>query len=290
MQEGWLERGGVRLHYLEWGPEDATRKPALFLLHGLSSNARVWERMAARLPDRRIVALDQRSHGLSDRPASGYTADELAADAAHAVESLGLERPAVAGHSWGGAVALDFAARFPALVSGLAIVDGPIAAMSRNMTWEQVAQRMQPPFPTYADLDAAAAAQAAYLDGAWQDDLRDFVEAGLTRTPAGYVSTLTAPVRLTILRELYAHQPEALLPRVEGPLLIAVAGRAWRHAPESFMEQKRRSAEAVLAIRPDAQVRWYDSPHDIPLVRPSELAADLEETLLTVAGSRQDSA
>src|SRR5205807_5306464 len=121
VNDGWLERAGVRLHYLEWLPDSQAREPALFLLHGLSSNARVWERLADRQGARRIVALDQRSHGLSDRPPTGYAATELTADAAHAIRALSLGRPLVAGHSWGASVALELASGFPDLVSGLAI-------------------------------------------------------------------------------------------------------------------------------------------------------------------------
>ena len=67
--DGWLERDGVRLHYLEWTPDsEAERQPACLLLHGLSSNARYWERLAQHLPGRRLVALDQRGHGLTGQP------------------------------------------------------------------------------------------------------------------------------------------------------------------------------------------------------------------------------
>ena len=110
MREGWIERSGVRLHYLEWEPEGDPQQPALFMLHGLSSNSRVWERLAALLPGRRMVALDQRSHGPSDRPAEGYASSEVVDDAAHAIEELGLGRPLVLGHSWGASVALELAA------------------------------------------------------------------------------------------------------------------------------------------------------------------------------------
>jgi pimeloyl-ACP methyl ester carboxylesterase len=282
VNEGWLERAGVRLHYLEWHPELGAREPALFLLHGLSSNARVWERVAAQQRERRVVALDQRSHGPSDGPPSGYATDELTADAAHAIRELDLGRPLVAGHSWGAAVAMDLAARHADLVSGLVIVDGPIGAMSTYATWEDIAQWMQPPLPTYADLDIASAAQAAYLGEAWGDDLRKFVEAGLVRTEAGYLPTLTASVRLEILRALYAYEPEALFPQVEGPLLLALA-RGDPRTPTGFAERRRRSAEAARVLRPDIQVRWFDSPHDIPLARPRELAADLERTALAAS-------
>jgi pimeloyl-ACP methyl ester carboxylesterase len=283
MTEGWVERDGVRLHWLEWTSGEP-REPALFLLHGLSSNARVWERMAARLPGRRIVALDQRSHGPSDAPATGYALDDLVADAAHAIRELGLGRPLVAGHSWGAMIALALAAEHPELASGLVFVDGPATSFSRFMTWDEASQRMQPPLPVYGDLDEAAEAQRRYLGDAWGDDLRAFVRAGLVAAERGGLrSTLTAEVRLQILREMFDFQPELLFANVEGPILLAMAGRLWEGAPSEFAQRRRRAADEVVELRPDARVRWYDSLHDVPLIRPAELAADVKRTAIAAA-------
>ena len=284
MHEGRLEREGVGLHYLEWRPAGPPREPSLLLLHGLSSNARIWERMAALLPGRRIVALDQRSHGLSDRPDSGHTLDDVTADAAHAIRELGLGRPLVVGHSWGAAVALALASAQPELAGGLVVVDGGTSSFSRFMTWEDAAARMQPPLPTYRDAEEAAAARAADLEQAWADDLMAFVRAGLVEVPTeGFTSTLTAAARLEILRDLYDFQPELLFAEVQGPILLAMAGQTWPGAPPEFAERRRRSAEEVLELRPDAQLRWYDSRHDVPLIRPAELAADVERTAIATA-------
>src|SRR5260370_11001101 len=125
--EGYLEREGVRLHWLGWAPSGMPEPPALLLLHGLSSNARYWERVARRMTNRRLVALDQRSHGLSDAPPSGYGMGVLAAHAGHAIRELGLDRPVVVGHSWGGTVALEGGARQAALGSGGGGLGRPIA-------------------------------------------------------------------------------------------------------------------------------------------------------------------
>lgn len=289
MDEGWVERDGVRLHYLEWRPSTpigVPPQPALLLLHGLSSNALVWGRTARLLATRRIVALDQRSHGLSDRPATGYALDDVVADAAHVIRELGLGRPLVAGHSWGAAVALSLAATHPELASGLVNVDGPTASFSRFMTWEEAAQRMQPPLPTYRHWEDAAAAQAEALGDAWGDDLNEFVSAGLLETPAGSLApTLTAEVRLQILRELYDFQPELLFASVEGPILLAMAGQVWPGAPAELIDRRRRSVEEVQELRPDAQIRWYESRHDVPLIRPDELAGDVERTAIAAGFS-----
>jgi pimeloyl-ACP methyl ester carboxylesterase len=282
--EGWFEREGVRLHWYEWRPDGPAREPALLLLHGLSSNARFWERMVAHIGGRRIVALDQRSHGLSDRPETGYALDELVADAAGLVGELGLGRPLVVGHSWGGAVALALAAEHPELAGGLVNVDGATSSFSRFMTWEEAAVRMQPPLPTYRDLEEAAEMQRAYLGASWADDLRDFVRAGLVEAQAGgFAPTLTAGVRLQILRELFDFQPELLFASVEGPILLAMAGELWSGAPREFTERRQRSVDEVVELRPDAQVRWYESRHDIPLIRPAEVAADVERTAIAAA-------
>ena len=72
---GWLVRDGVRTRYLEWAPDHgAARSPAILLLHGLSSNAHYWDRVAGHLGPRRVVAVDQRGRSggrISVMPASG---------------------------------------------------------------------------------------------------------------------------------------------------------------------------------------------------------------------------
>lgn len=281
--EGWVESSGVQLHYLEWGPGNAGREPPLLLLHGLSSNALVWERLARHLRERRLVGLDQRCHGRSQRPLGGYQMRNLAADAAAAIHQLGLGRPLVVGHSWGAAVALELGASHPELVSGAVLVDGPLASLARSMSWEEVAARMQPPLPTYPDLEEACAERAAQLGPAWADDLREFVRAGLVETEDGLRPTLTIEARLEALQALYDQRPEELLPSISGPVLLALASRVGEGAPPQLSEWRRRSLEEALALRPDACARWYDCHHDIPLLRPAELAADLERTALAAS-------
>ena len=269
--EGYLERDGVRLHWLEWAPSGTPEPPALLLLHGLSSNARYWERVARRMTNRRLVALDQRSHGLSDAPPTGYALDVLAADAGHAIRELGLDRPVVVGHSWGGTVALEVGARHAELVSGVAVMDGPIASMSERITWEDASRMMQPPLPRYRSFEEAFEANRQMLGGAWGEDLHAFVKNGLRRDGDSWVLTLVAPVRLKILEQLYRFRPEVALANIDASLLVGLAAndtamRAW----------KEEGARRVQEIRPDAVIRWYESLHDIPLIRPDDVATDLE--------------
>src|SRR5579859_6759247 len=124
---GMVSGHGVRLHYRDWGgptePVEGQTPQPLLLLHGLASASRIWDLTAPLLArQRRVVALDQRGHGLSEKPDDGYDFATIVADDLAAADALGLgQRFAVAGHSWGGNVALELGAAHPVRVSALAL-------------------------------------------------------------------------------------------------------------------------------------------------------------------------
>jgi len=118
---------GVRLHYVEWGEAS---NPHVVMLHGASSNCHNWDFLCRALADDyHILALDQRGHGDSGRPASGYHPADYAADLAAFRDALGLERIRLIGHSMGGRVSLLHVSESGQQVVGLVLVDcGPGAA------------------------------------------------------------------------------------------------------------------------------------------------------------------
>jgi N-formylmaleamate deformylase len=99
-----------RFHYLSWGAEQI-ELPSALLLHGITSSALSWVRVGPALANRyRAFALDMRGHGDSIKPSKGaYSLLHTADDAAAFIEMLGLERPLLMGHSWGGATAMVLA-------------------------------------------------------------------------------------------------------------------------------------------------------------------------------------
>ncbi|MCA1553128.1 MAG: alpha/beta hydrolase, partial [Chloroflexi bacterium] len=120
--EGDALANGVRIHYYRTGGE----KPSVVLLHGFTDSGLCWMRVAERLQsDYDVVMLDARGHGKSDAPASGYTAEDHAPELAGAIQSLGLDRPVLLGHSMGGATAVATAKQFPSLVRALILEDPP---------------------------------------------------------------------------------------------------------------------------------------------------------------------
>ena len=113
--------GELNMHYLEWSGDG----PPILALHGLASSGHWYRRVAARLrSDFRIVAPDQRGHGQTEQAPSGYDWQTLATDAVGVMDRLGIEKAAVLGHSWGGNVAINVAAKFPERVSRLVMIDG----------------------------------------------------------------------------------------------------------------------------------------------------------------------
>ncbi|GAA3860383.1 alpha/beta fold hydrolase [Streptomyces sp. NPDC003328] len=113
---------GIRLAYRVWGPPDA---PPLVLLHALGEGAADWDRVAPVLArSRRVYALDLRGHGLSDRPGD-YALELMQSDVLRFLDSLGLDRVDLIGHSLGGVIAYLFAADRPQRVAGLVLEDVP---------------------------------------------------------------------------------------------------------------------------------------------------------------------
>ena len=129
-----------RLRATRWpGRSDVTGPPVL-LLHGLGATRRVWDRVAPDLRPLPVLALDARGHGAS-APARDYSLEACAADAVTALDAVGLSRVLVVGHSWGGAVALTMAARFPERVLGVVALDGGFTP--RRSPSEQASLRLR---------------------------------------------------------------------------------------------------------------------------------------------------
>jgi len=170
---------GINFHIVEWGDP---RDPPLLLLHGRSANAISWHRMAMGLADRRVVAFDQRGHGLSDWP--GRYADRLlVADVASLAAAIGLARFALIGHSMGGAIAWQFSARHPDMVSCLILIDA-----SPDPPGETEEYKPFPPIPTgLASPDGIVewAAAQGWTDGVERSDLDRWLVRHARWSPGG---------------------------------------------------------------------------------------------------------
>jgi pimeloyl-ACP methyl ester carboxylesterase len=115
----------IRLEALDFGGDGH----ALLLLHGLAGTAAEWEDTAAWLTQsHRVVALDQRGHGRSERRPRDVSRAAFVADAVAAIERLGLAPAVLIGQSLGGNAAFLAAAERPDLVRGLIVAEASPAA------------------------------------------------------------------------------------------------------------------------------------------------------------------
>lgn len=119
---GYISANDIRIHYNRTGGE----KPQVLLLHGFTDNGLVWTPVARALEQNYDVIMpDARGHGLSDGPEKGFSVDFLVSDAAAVIQTLGLQRPYVLGHSMGAHVAARLASMHPELVRALLLEDPP---------------------------------------------------------------------------------------------------------------------------------------------------------------------
>ena len=271
---------GVSLHARDWGGSGQ----AVVLLHGLASNARIWDGVACRLAGSglRVVALDQRGHGASDQPPSGYDFASVGRDLSAALAALGIQRPVLAGHSWGANVGLQFAADRPGSLAGLALVDGALLGVAEwaGATREEARRRMAPPrfAVPLADWLARAGRFDAGAPGGppggrpW---VRDYLRAGVEVDDQGVArSRFHFDNHMQVVDALYDQRPPALYPLVDCPVLLCPA--ADPVDGDAVAEAKRGAAVRAAELLPSATLTWFeDTMHDIPLQRPAELAAEL---------------
>jgi pimeloyl-ACP methyl ester carboxylesterase len=120
----FAEIGGLRLYYERAG----TGEPELLFVHGWCCD---WTAFKPQFDyfarTHTVTALDLRGSGQSGRPEGGYHIRDFADDLALFCEQVAIDKPVVVGHSLGGMIAVELAARYPALPRALVLVDpGPI--------------------------------------------------------------------------------------------------------------------------------------------------------------------
>jgi N-formylmaleamate deformylase len=121
-QSGFADANGLRLHYTRTGGD----KPTVVLAHGVTDSGLCWAPVAKALAaDYDVIMVDARGHGQSEETPDGYDPASQAGDLAGIIAALGLNRPAVLGHSMGAATALVLAGTYPDVPSAILMEDPP---------------------------------------------------------------------------------------------------------------------------------------------------------------------
>lgn len=267
----------VALHVREWTGDGV----CFVLLHGLASNARLWDGVAGELAaaGHRVVAVDQRGHGRADKPDDGYDMTTVTDDLAQLLDALSADRPVVVGQSWGGNVVVEFAARFPGVARGIGCVDGGAIALRREFPdWDRCAELLRPP--------ALAGTPVALIERWLRDAHPDWPEAGIVGTLANFevradatvAPWLTLERHLAVLRGLWEHDPFDRFPHVTEPVLFLGAEPADGHRPARHAGVDE-AVRVLTGAGVDARVDWLTGDHDLHAQHPVQVAARLRTLL-----------
>jgi pimeloyl-ACP methyl ester carboxylesterase len=172
-----LNRDGVELFYAEAG----SGEPPVLLVHGWTCDHTAMAPLFTYFRrSRRVVNVDLRGHGESDKPEQDYTMAAFADDLAWMCGQLNLEKPIVIGHSMGGVIAVNLAARYPDLPSAIVTLDSPI------VPGQALVDRVTPLFEKFRSSEFREI-QGKFVDGMFlptdNADRKARIKAGMINTP-----------------------------------------------------------------------------------------------------------
>ena len=281
-QSDVIEINGLRLHYTRTGGG----KPPLVLAHGFSEDGLVWTALAEVLEDEYDVIMpDARGHGQSDVAESGLGTAGLASDLHGIIRALGLDRPAVLGHSMGGMTAFAVAGLYPDVPGAILVEDG--------MPFEMR--------PVAAEKEGARDGLRAYLDTikgkdheqlmAWrriqspnwsETDVRTFADAKIRLDPQTLAPFMS--------RDAAASSARAMAPPVDWPRLlrqISCPALLITGDPELGALVSASQAAALQEQVPTLRVAQIaNASHDVRRDRSGDFLAIITPFLADWAGAR----
>ena len=258
------------------------------LIHGLASNARLWDGVAEILAEWGYgsIAIDLRGHGQSSRPSDGYNHETICRDLKVVIDRWSPderkgEHLVWLGQSWGAAVVCDFALRYPVKVDSLILVDGGLVDLKSAFDdWESCKLALTPP-----DLTGATASQLEQWIRQSHPDWSDVAGAGtlasMETTDSGTIRPrLSRQHHMEILEQLYKYDPIATIAKLAVPMHFLLADRQ-----NSSMRSQRESAIAALREVSQATFDIFEnSDHDLHAQYPYQVASVARDILLDLDG------
>lgn len=250
-----------------WTRPAATGAPTYLLVHGLASNARLWDGVVAELDARGCgsVVMDLRGHGRSDKPSRGFDFETMANDLRVVVEDAGLGRVIVVGQSFGANLAIELAGRHPEMVTGVGCVDGGFIDLSSTFpSWDEAAERLAPPHLEGTSFDTLRTSMVERLSDWPPAGVAAQLENFEVRTDATIRPWLARQSHMELARALWAQDPRAAVSLVRVPIVVI--------ACRGGSPDKEAQVEALADAGADVNVHWVDAHHDVHAQHPDLVA------------------
>ncbi len=213
-----IDTGRISLNVREAGSG-----PLMLFFHGITANSAVFAPLTARLSERfTTIAVDQRGHGLSDKPEAGYAANDYAEDIAALIRTLDRGPAILVGHSLGARNSVTAAAKYPDLVRSVVAID----------------------FTPYIEVEALDALEARVNAGSQLFETVDAVEAYLS----GRYPNIPAPA-IRIRAESGYHRVDGGLRPLASPTAMAQTAKGLR---ADLVPAYRDVTKPVLVVRGEA--------------------------------------
>ncbi len=259
---------GRRVSVLGWGSEP----PEVVFLHGGAQNAHTWDTVALAM-SRPLMAIDLPGHGHSDwRDDGDYGVASMAVDVAVAIQSLAPGAPVLVGMGLGSPVALLTAARLPAVVKGLVMIDSasgarnPGAGTRHSMAAATVGEFTSGP-RQFASFDEILERTTRYNSARSRRSLERGVRHNAREMPGGTWTWRWDPIQKGE-RDFAFDDLESALAGFSGPVLLVRGGRSDVVTDEAFA--------AFCQKHPDTRTVTIDGAgHGVQGDRPIELAGHL---------------
>src|SRR5690606_8399452 len=285
-QSRFYHSRGLRLHYLDWGNENA---PLLVLIHGGLEHARVWDHLARQLcHDWQVVVPDLRGRGDSDwRPGGAYAIPDFLPDMAALMAELGEQPATLVAHSLGGNIAVHYSALFPEHVNRLCVIEGlgfsPEARARRDeksrreqlREWVEKARGLDALGPSQYPSVEAAVQRLMEHDPLLSRELAEYVcQRGLRPNENGQLRwKYDHQVRGFGPAEVASVEPSDLWQAIRCPVLLMYGTESWASSPQQD-GRIRHFADARLVMVEQA---GHNLHHHQPEVFMEHLRAFLAE-------------
>jgi pimeloyl-ACP methyl ester carboxylesterase len=190
----FVDTNGLKLHYLDSGGDET----ALILMHGLTANAHAFDGLlkAGLGKQCRVISVDLRGRGLSQKPAEGYTMKHHAEDILGLMDALGLKKVILGGHSFGGLLTFYMAYHYASKIDKIVILDA--AAQLHPQTREMLVpalSRLGQTFPSF-DNYLQKIKSSPYMTY-WEDTMLSYYQADVETFTDGSVKPRSTPQNMT---------------------------------------------------------------------------------------------